>query len=255
MREVVVLERAADPAARHGLPGRRAGSRGPVRLVVHRILLPLGKRLPVQHDVFATLMKRFKIPSCETLSKWSQRTYSGSIAPPPVPVVLVARTARPLAPAERRPVGARRRPAAARLDLRSPSVDRRGARPGGCRARARPPRGSARRGAAAGHHRLHPHPHPRGAGPGRRGRGFACPAGEAADADARGLHRLRDGLARTGVACQVGFQSLGAHALPPSGAARRRRYRRVTGIGAAGAWRRDAAYYARAPWRAARHRR
>jgi len=64
-----------------------------------------------------------------------------------------------------------------------------------------------------------------------------------------GFDALRHGLASAGAACQVGFQSLGAHAL--------RRARalvadgaigRVTGIGAAGAWRRDASYYARAPW-------
>jgi hypothetical protein len=40
--EVVVLERAADPAARDSLPGRWAGSRGPVRLVVHDVLLACG---------------------------------------------------------------------------------------------------------------------------------------------------------------------------------------------------------------------
>src|ERR687889_549610 len=54
---------------------------------------------------------------------------------------------------------------------------------------------------------------------------------------------------QTGRACQVGFQSLGSHALP---------YIRaliaddvvgkVIGIGAAGAWQRDASYYARAAW-------
>ena len=64
-----------------------------------------------------------------------------------------------------------------------------------------------------------------------------------------GFDALRHGLASAGAACQIGFQSLGAHAL--------RRARalvadgaigRVTGIGAAGAWRRDASYYARAPW-------
>ncbi|WP_243795224.1 Gfo/Idh/MocA family protein [Saccharopolyspora gloriosae] len=61
--------------------------------------------------------------------------------------------------------------------------------------------------------------------------------------------RLATGLASSGRACQVGFQSLGSHAL---------RYVRaqieagvigeVRGIGAAGAWRRDAAYYGRAKW-------
>jgi predicted dehydrogenase len=53
----------------------------------------------------------------------------------------------------------------------------------------------------------------------------------------------------TGRACQVGFQSLGSHAVPAvralmaDGA-----IGEVLGIGAAGAWQRDASYYARAPW-------
>jgi predicted dehydrogenase len=57
------------------------------------------------------------------------------------------------------------------------------------------------------------------------------------------------GVAETGRACQVGFQSLGSHALPyvrslvDDGAVGR-----VIGIGAAGAWQRDASYYARAAW-------
>jgi predicted dehydrogenase len=56
-------------------------------------------------------------------------------------------------------------------------------------------------------------------------------------------------LAATGQACQVGFQSLGSKAVPhvralmATGAVGE-----VVGIGAAGAWRRDASYYARAPW-------
>ncbi|MEV0598967.1 Gfo/Idh/MocA family oxidoreductase [Streptomyces sp. NPDC050315] len=61
--------------------------------------------------------------------------------------------------------------------------------------------------------------------------------------------RLATGMAATGRACQVGFQSLGAHALDhvralmADGA-----IGEVLGIGAAGTWQRDAAYYARAPW-------
>ena len=79
---------------------------------------------------------------------------------------------------------------------------------------------------------------------------IARAAGEAADAHARGLRAAAGtGWRDTGVACQVGFQSLGSHALPAvralvaDGA-----IGRVTGIGAAGAWQRDASYYARAPW-------
>jgi len=61
--------------------------------------------------------------------------------------------------------------------------------------------------------------------------------------------RLKDGLADLGTACQIGFQSLGSHALPAirkliaDGA-----IGAVRGIGAAGAWSRDEAYYTRAPW-------
>lgn len=61
--------------------------------------------------------------------------------------------------------------------------------------------------------------------------------------------RLLAGLAEHGTACQVGFQSLGSHAveaireLVASGA-----IGALRGIGAAGAWARDEAYYARAPW-------
>ena len=64
-----------------------------------------------------------------------------------------------------------------------------------------------------------------------------------------GFERLVSGMAATGRACQVGFQSLGSHAVA---------YVRsliagnavgdVIGIGAAGAWQRDSSYYARAPW-------
>jgi predicted dehydrogenase len=61
--------------------------------------------------------------------------------------------------------------------------------------------------------------------------------------------RLAAGVAATGRACQVGFQSLGSAAVPhvrallADGA-----IGRVRGIGAAGAWVRDSAYWARAPW-------
>ncbi|MEU1804007.1 Gfo/Idh/MocA family oxidoreductase [Streptomyces sp. NPDC019937] len=61
--------------------------------------------------------------------------------------------------------------------------------------------------------------------------------------------RLGDGLADLGTACQIGFQSLGSHALPAirklmaDGA-----IGTVRGIGAAGAWARDEDYYTRAPW-------
>ena len=64
-----------------------------------------------------------------------------------------------------------------------------------------------------------------------------------------GFEQLVTGMTASGRACQVGFQSLGSHAIP---------YVRaliaddavgeVVGIGAAGAWQRDSSYYARAPW-------
>jgi predicted dehydrogenase len=63
------------------------------------------------------------------------------------------------------------------------------------------------------------------------------------------FERLSAGLAGTGRACQVGFQSLGSAAvahvrrLVADGA-----IGAVRGIGAAGAWLRDEAYWARAPW-------
>ncbi|MEW2294848.1 Gfo/Idh/MocA family oxidoreductase [Streptomyces sp. NPDC006743] len=63
------------------------------------------------------------------------------------------------------------------------------------------------------------------------------------------FRRLSDGIARAGVACQIGFQSLGSHAVPAvreliaQGA-----IGEVTGAGGAGAWARDEAYYRRAPW-------
>jgi predicted dehydrogenase len=60
---------------------------------------------------------------------------------------------------------------------------------------------------------------------------------------------MADGVAAAGVACQIGFQSLGSHAVPAirelveEGA-----IGEVTGIGGAGAWARAEAYYRRAPW-------
>lgn len=63
------------------------------------------------------------------------------------------------------------------------------------------------------------------------------------------FRRMADGVAAAGVACQIGFQSLGSHAVPAireliaEGA-----IGTVTGVGGAGAWARDEAYYRRAPW-------
>ncbi|MCM1942397.1 Gfo/Idh/MocA family oxidoreductase [Streptomyces sp. G3] len=63
------------------------------------------------------------------------------------------------------------------------------------------------------------------------------------------FRRMADGVAEAGVACQIGFQSLGSHAVPAIrelvalGA-----IGEVVGIGAAGAWVRDEAYFRRAPW-------
>jgi hypothetical protein len=63
------------------------------------------------------------------------------------------------------------------------------------------------------------------------------------------FRRMADGVAAAGVVCQIGFQSLGSHAVPAireliaEGA-----IGTVTGVGGAGAWARDEAYYRRAPW-------
>ncbi|MFD1833240.1 Gfo/Idh/MocA family protein [Streptomyces desertarenae] len=63
------------------------------------------------------------------------------------------------------------------------------------------------------------------------------------------FERMADGVRAAGVACQIGFQSLGSHAvtairdLVADGA-----IGTVRGIGAAGAWTRDRAYWSRAPW-------
>jgi predicted dehydrogenase len=63
------------------------------------------------------------------------------------------------------------------------------------------------------------------------------------------FRRMADGVAEAGVACQVGFQSLGSHAVPAirdlvDGGA----IGEVVGIGGAGAWVRDEPYFRRAPW-------
>lgn len=63
------------------------------------------------------------------------------------------------------------------------------------------------------------------------------------------FRRMAEGVAGAGVACQIGFQSLGSHAVPAirtlmaEGA-----IGEITGIGGAGAWARAEAYYRRAPW-------
>ena len=68
------------------------------------------------------------------------------------------------------------------------------------------------------------------------------------------FRRMSDGIAETGVACQIGFQSLGSRAVPAiremvaEGAVGE-----VVGIGGAGAWARPESYYRRAPWAGRRH--
>ncbi|MFF8103869.1 Gfo/Idh/MocA family protein [Streptomyces sp. NPDC016640] len=63
------------------------------------------------------------------------------------------------------------------------------------------------------------------------------------------FRRMADGVAAAGVACQIGFQSLGSHAVPAirelvaEGAVGR-----VVGVGGAGAWVRPEEYFRRAPW-------
>jgi predicted dehydrogenase len=63
------------------------------------------------------------------------------------------------------------------------------------------------------------------------------------------FRRMADGVAAAGVACQIGFQSLGSHAVP---AVRRMidegAIGEIAGIGGAGAWARPESYYRRAPW-------
>ncbi|OKJ66078.1 Gfo/Idh/MocA family protein [Streptomyces sp. CB02261] len=63
------------------------------------------------------------------------------------------------------------------------------------------------------------------------------------------FRRMTEGVEAAGVACQIGFQSLGSHAVP----AIRRLVEEgaigeLLGVGAAGAWVRDEAYFRRSPW-------
>ncbi|MCC5034396.1 Gfo/Idh/MocA family oxidoreductase [Streptomyces sp. WAC 00631] len=63
------------------------------------------------------------------------------------------------------------------------------------------------------------------------------------------FRRLTEGLAAAGTACQIGFQSLGSHALDAiAGLIGGGAVGRVRGIGGAGAWVRGEDYYTRAPW-------
>ncbi|MFJ4789868.1 Gfo/Idh/MocA family protein [Streptomyces sp. NPDC088794] len=63
------------------------------------------------------------------------------------------------------------------------------------------------------------------------------------------FRRMADGVAAAGTVCQIGFQSLGSHAVPAirkllaEGA-----IGEVVGVGGAGAWARAESYYRRAPW-------
>ncbi|MER5434574.1 Gfo/Idh/MocA family oxidoreductase [Streptomyces sp. NPDC002588] len=63
------------------------------------------------------------------------------------------------------------------------------------------------------------------------------------------FRRMADGVAEAGVVCQIGFQSLGSHAVPAireliaDGV-----IGEVHGVGGAGAWARAEAYFRRAPW-------
>lgn len=63
------------------------------------------------------------------------------------------------------------------------------------------------------------------------------------------FEQLVDGVRAAGVACQIGFQSFGSHAVP---AIRRLvadgAVGRVRGTGAAGAWVREESYWRRSPW-------
>lgn len=59
------------------------------------------------------------------------------------------------------------------------------------------------------------------------------------------FERISAAVAETGLACQVGFQSLGSAAVP---AAAGLLGEPIRGIGVAGVWTRPFAYYSRAPW-------
>ncbi|GAA2205900.1 hypothetical protein GCM10009850_013580 [Nonomuraea monospora] len=61
--------------------------------------------------------------------------------------------------------------------------------------------------------------------------------------------RIAEVVAETGLACQVGFQSLGSAAVPAlRGLIASGRLGQVRGIGGWGAWHRPSAYFTRAPW-------
>ncbi|MFJ8633234.1 Gfo/Idh/MocA family protein [Streptomyces sp. NPDC093568] len=63
------------------------------------------------------------------------------------------------------------------------------------------------------------------------------------------FRRMADGIAEAGVACQIGFQSLGSAAVPAIRALMAEgAIGEIAGIGGAGAWARPEAYYRRAPW-------
>ncbi|MFJ8646840.1 Gfo/Idh/MocA family protein [Streptomyces sp. NPDC093546] len=63
------------------------------------------------------------------------------------------------------------------------------------------------------------------------------------------FRRMADGVRAAGTVCQIGFQSLGSHALPAiASLVAEGAVGEVTGIGAAGAWARDEAYFRRSPW-------
>ncbi|MFH9016214.1 Gfo/Idh/MocA family protein [Streptomyces sp. NPDC017943] len=63
------------------------------------------------------------------------------------------------------------------------------------------------------------------------------------------FRRMADGVAAAGVACQIGFQSLGSHALPAVRALiAEGAIGTLAGVGGAGAWVRDEDYFRRAPW-------
>lgn len=61
--------------------------------------------------------------------------------------------------------------------------------------------------------------------------------------------RMTEGVREAGIACQVGFQSFGSHAVPAiKDLVRSGAIGELRGIGAAGAWVRDDTYFRRAPW-------
>ncbi|MES9621987.1 Gfo/Idh/MocA family protein [Streptomyces tuirus] len=63
------------------------------------------------------------------------------------------------------------------------------------------------------------------------------------------FRRMADGVAAAGVVCQIGFQSLGSHALPAVRALiAEGAIGTPAGLGGAGAWVRDEDYFRRAPW-------